>query len=106
MADDGDPMKVGQRRLILAEDMLHVPGLSLDGRVGQSVVYLARQIIGLSLATEKYGAKFFGNGARPAGILTLPNKLEDKAIENLRRSWAEAHGGENSRNGQMPHRRR
>ena len=94
-ATESVDIQLGKRRLILAEDMIHVPGLSLDGRVGQSTVYLARQIIGLALATEKYGAKFFGNGARPAGILTLPNKLEDKAIETLRRSWAEAHGGEN-----------
>jgi len=88
-------MNVGLRRLVLAENMLHVPGLSLDGRLGQSTVWLARQAFGLALATEKYGAKFFGNGARPAGILTLPSKLEDKAIDTLRRSWAEAHGGEN-----------
>lgn len=88
-------LNVGTKRLVLAENMLHVPGLSLDGRLGQSTVWLARQAFGLALATEKYGAKFFGNGARPAGILTLPNKLEDKAIETLRRSWAEAHGGEN-----------
>jgi HK97 family phage portal protein len=87
--------RTAKRRLILAEDMIHVPGLSLDGRVGQSTVWLARQIIGLSLATEKYGAKFFGNGARPAGVLEIPSAMEDKAIENLRRSWAEGHGGEN-----------
>jgi HK97 family phage portal protein len=86
---------IGTPRLVLAEDMLHMPGLSLDGRVGQSTVFLARQIIGLALATEKYGAKFFGNGARPAGILKMPSAMEDTAIENLRRSWAEAHGGEN-----------
>lgn len=94
-SDDNKEMQLGKRRLILAEDMIHVPGLSLDGRLGQSTVYLARQILGLALATEKYGAKFFGNGARPAGILTIPNKMEDRAIETLRRSWAEAHGGEN-----------
>ena len=88
-------LNVGTKRLVLAENMLHVPGLSLDGRLGQSTVWLARQAFGLALATEKYGAKFFGNGARPAGILTLPSKLEDKAIDTLRRSWAEAHGGEN-----------
>ncbi len=88
-------MNTGMRRLVLAENMIHVHGLSLDGRLGQSTVWLARQAFGLALATEKYGAKFFGNGARPAGILTLPNKLEDKAIDTLRRSWAEAHGGEN-----------
>jgi HK97 family phage portal protein len=95
VAENPDTQNVGRRRVIHAEDMLHVPGLSLDGRLGQDVVWLTRQTIGLALATEKYGAKFFGNGARPAGILTMPSKLEDKALENLRRSWAEAHGGEN-----------
>lgn len=93
---ESNDVHFGTRRIVLAEDMLHIPGLSLDGRLGQSTVYLARQIMGLALATEKYGAKFFGNGARPAGILTIPNKLEDIAIQTLQRSWAEAHGGENA----------
>jgi len=75
--------------------MVHLPGLTLDGRVGQSAVWLARQAIGLALATEKYGSKFFGNGAVPGGVLTHPGHLEDKGRENLRRSWAEAQGGEN-----------
>jgi HK97 family phage portal protein len=97
VADNPDKSTyTGKTRLVLAEDMLHVPGLSLDGRLGQSTIWLSRQAIGLALATEKYGAKFFGNGARPAGILEIPNKLEERAIENLRRSWAEAHGGENA----------
>lgn len=93
--EDSLDNKTGLKRLVLCEDMLHIPGLSLDGRMGQSTVWLARQTIGLALATEKYGAKFFGNSARPAGVLELPGTLEPKAIENLRRSWAEAHGGEN-----------
>lgn len=88
--------KYGERRLILAEDMLHIPGLSLDGRVGQDVVILARQAIGLALATEKYGAKFFGNGAIPQGLLGVPGDMNDVQWEVLRRSWAESHGGENS----------
>lgn len=85
-----------QRRIVLAEDMLHIPGLSLDGRLGQGIVYLAREAMGLALATEKYGGKFFGNGARPAGILTLPGTMDDVALENARRSWTEAYGGENA----------
>lgn len=93
--DFNDNLSLGMRRLVLAENMLHTPGLSLDGRLGQGPVYLARQIIGLSLATEKYAAKFFGNGARPLGILEYPAKMDDVALENLRRSWSEAHGGEN-----------
>jgi HK97 family phage portal protein len=93
---ENDSIQIGMRRLVLAEDMIHVPGLSLDGRLGQSTVYLARQVIGLSLAAEKYAAKFFGNGARPAGVLEFPSTMQAKAIENVRRSWAEAHGGENA----------
>jgi HK97 family phage portal protein len=92
--DDVSP-DTGIRRLILAEDMLHVPGLSLDGRIGQSVAWTCRQVFGLALASEKYAAKFFGNGARPAGVLSIPGTLDKPAEENLRRSWAEAHGGEN-----------
>jgi HK97 family phage portal protein len=87
--------KLAPKRIVLAEDMLHIPGLSLDGRLGQGTVQLAREVVGLALATEKYNAKFFANDARPSGILTTPGKLAEKAIETLKRSWSEAHGGEN-----------
>lgn len=95
--------KFGTRRIVLAEDMLHIPGLSLDGRVGQDVIILARQAVGLSLATEKYAAKFFGNGAIPTGLLTAPGDMSEIQWETLRRSWNESHGGENShRTGVLP----
>ena len=51
---------------------------------------------GLALATEKYSSKFFANNARPAGILSTPGVLADKAKETLKRSWSEGHGGENA----------
>jgi HK97 family phage portal protein len=95
MEQDNDNQNYGYRRLVLAEDMMHFPGLSLDGRIGQDVVILARQAIGLALATEKYGAKFFGNGAIPHGILGVPGDMSDVQWEVLKRSWAESHGGEN-----------
>jgi len=82
-------------RFIPAEDMLHVPGLAFDGRIGQSVVWLARQTIGLALATEKFGAKYFANFARPGGILTAP-LMAPEAREKAKQSWMEAQGGENA----------
>lgn len=83
-------------RIIPAEDMLHVPGISFDGRLGQSTVWLARQTLGLALATEKFGAKYFANFARPGGILNLPMQMAPEAKEQAKRSWMEAQGGENS----------
>lgn len=82
-------------RGILPADMCHYPGLALDGRLGQSVVELARNAIGLALATEKFGGKFFGNGALGYGIFKLPGKLPPEQFENFKREVQEAWGGEN-----------
>lgn len=98
--DDQDQSEVGAKRsperIVPAEDMLHVPGLTFDGRLGQSVVWLARQTLGLALATEKFGAKYFSNFARPGGLLKLPMNLRPEDKEQAKRSWMEAQGGENS----------
>lgn len=83
-------------RIIPMEDMLHVPGISFDGRLGQSAVWLARQTLGLALATEKFGAKYFANFARPGGLLKMPMNLKPEDKEQAKRSWMEAQGGENS----------
>jgi HK97 family phage portal protein len=93
--DGASESKAGSPRWIPGEDVLHVPGMSFDGRLGQSVVWLARQTLGLALVTEKYGAKYFGNYARPGGILEVPQtRPEDR--EQVKRSWMEAQGGENA----------
>lgn len=75
------------------EDILHVPGLSLDGVGGVSVLSYARETIGLALATEQYGAKLFGQGARPSGTLTHPGKLTPEGATRLRDSWSTAYSG-------------
>jgi HK97 family phage portal protein len=85
----------GDERIIPKEDMLHVPGISFDGRIGQSVVWLVRQVLGLALATEKFGAKYFANFARPSGILSGP-AMAGPAKDQAKNSWLEAQGGENS----------
>jgi len=71
----------------------HIPGLGFDGLVGYPPITLAREAIGLSLATEEFGARFFGNGAAPGGVLEHPAKLSKEAQENLRKSWNEMHSG-------------
>lgn len=75
-----------------AADVLHLRGLGGDGIVGWSPIRLARESIGLGLAAQAYGARFFGSDGRPGGVLEYPGKLTDKAFENLRRGWEERHG--------------
>jgi HK97 family phage portal protein len=82
-------------RGILPADMLHMPGLALDGRLGQDVVQLARNAFGLALATEKFGGKFFGNGAVGYGIFEFPGTLAPEDLTKWRQELNEAWGGEN-----------
>lgn len=96
MTDVDAEFHPASERTIAADDMVHIKGMTLDGQVAQSTIQLSRQAVGLSLATEKYGAKYFGNGARPGGVITHPGTLDGKARETLKRSWAEAQGGENA----------
>ena len=72
------------------EDVLHIPGLGFDGIMGYSPIALEKNAIGLGIAAEEYGSKFFQNGARPSGILTHPNTVKDPAA--LRASWNAAYG--------------
>lgn len=79
--------------LLPADRVLHIRGLGFDGIMGYSPIALARQAVGLGLATEKFGSSFFGNGARPGGVLEHPGKLGLNAYKNLRDTLEQRHGG-------------
>jgi HK97 family phage portal protein len=83
----------GKDVTIPAEDMLHVPGLGFDGTVGYSPVRMARESIGLGIATERFGGAFFGNGATFGGVLTHPGRLGEVAQKQLRESVNARHQG-------------
>jgi HK97 family phage portal protein len=76
-----------------AANVIHIPGPGWDGRVGYSPARLARESLGSVIATERFGAAFFGNGARLSGSLTHPGKLSPGAFKNLKESFDERHTG-------------
>jgi HK97 family phage portal protein len=78
-----------------AYEILHIPGLSFDGLVGLSPIQYAAQAIGLALATERFGAQFFGNGAAPTLALEHPGTVKDP--KRLRENFRAAYGGRNNR---------
>ncbi|MGN0115030.1 MAG: phage portal protein [Acutalibacteraceae bacterium] len=77
-------------------DVLHIPGLGFDGLVGYSPIAMAKNAIGMSIACEEYGAKFFANGATPGGILEHPGTVKDP--QRVRDSWNSAFGGSSNSN--------
>ena len=91
--DEAPTMKVSTV-ILKPSDVLHVPGLGFDGLVGYSPIAMAKNAIGLAIATEEYGAKFFANGATPGGLLEYPGTVKDP--DRVRESWNKGFNGGNS----------
>ena len=81
------------QRVLQEHQMLHIPGFGFDGLKGLSPIGLARQAIGLGLAAEEFGARFFGNGTNLGGVVKHPGKLSETAAKNLRASINETYSG-------------
>ena len=91
--EDAPTMK-GTTVNLLPSDVLHIPGLGFDGLVGYSPIAMAKNAIGMAIACEEYGAKFFANGAAPGGVLEHPGTLKDP--QRIRESWQSTYGGTNN----------
>ena len=81
----------GTTVILPPSQVLHIPGLGFDGLVGYSPIAMAKNTIGMTMACEEYGAKFFANGASPGGVLDHPGTVKDP--ERIRTSWQAAFGG-------------
>jgi len=87
----------GKKRKVAKKDMFHIPGFGFDGVFGMSMISLAREAIGLGLATENFGSTFFGNGTHPSGVMEMDGTLGDnkadfiKALKNGFAGLGKAH---------------
>lgn len=89
--------KNGETQTFPAESILHIQGPSWDGVAGMEVVKLAREAIGLAMATEEAHARLHSNAARPGGLLSVDGTLKDDQFKALRK-WIEDNytGGSNT----------
>ena len=94
-SDDAPTVKGSTVRLA-PTDVLHIPGLGFDGLVGYSPIAMAKNAIGMAIACEEYGAKFFANGAAPSGVLEHPGTIKDPS--RVRESWQSTFGGSSNAN--------
>ena len=88
-----DEAKLSRDNIVILQpsDVLHIPGLGFDGLVGYSPIAMAKNAVGMAIACEEYGAKFFANGATPGGILEHPGIVKDPA--KVRESWNAVYQG-------------
>ncbi len=81
--------------ILEAANTLHIPGLGFDGEQGYSVIHQARESIGLGLATERFGATFFGNGSTFGGVISWPQGVSatDQAVKSFKEMIESRHTG-------------
>ena len=93
---DDAPMLKGSTVYLDSSEVLHIPGLGFDGLVSYSPIAMEKNAIGMAIACEEYGAKFFANGAAPGGVLEHPGTIKDP--QRVRESWQSTFGGSGNAN--------
>lgn len=88
-ASDGTKIYEGDRgeHVWTDHEILHIPGFGYDGVCGVSPVRLAREGLGLALAAEEFGGRFFGSGSLMSGILQTEQRLTKDQADALKARW-------------------
>jgi HK97 family phage portal protein len=73
--------------------MLHLKDRSDDGVIGKSRLARARETFGTAIATERYAASTFRNGAALSGVLSHPDAIGEDASQRLRTSFEQTYSG-------------
>lgn len=87
----------GRESVLPRGEVWHLRGLSSDGLLGMSPIEIARESVGMALAAQDYGARFFANDAKPTGgWIEFPGSFKDaEAKKVFRESYQQAQSGAN-----------
>ena len=74
----------------------HLKGPSWSGWEGIDALEMAREAVGLAIATEASQAKLHEGGVRPSGVYSVEGTLSPEQYKALRKFLAENYAGENT----------
>jgi len=80
------------------QEILHIRAMSLGGLQGLSIATQIRDAIGLGMAAEDFGARYFSNGLHPGGILVSDGNLSAESLDRIRVEKESILGGGGTRN--------
>lgn len=73
----------GTMRTFTADQIWHLRGPTINGYEGLDVLYLARDAIGLAMATEEAVGQLHKNGVRNSGVYSVEGSLNERQHEDL-----------------------
>lgn len=91
--DDGSPTLYVDGRTVPYQ-VVHIPGLMLPGAdVGFSPLEAARQSIGVGMATQEHGARFFNQGLNLGGVIQYEQEVPPERLRAIAQTVARRHSG-------------
>ena len=82
---------------MLSEDeIIHIPYVSIDGKIGKAPLEVARENAGNLQAITKFEGGFYKNGAMTTGVLETPSILNQEAKAKIKSEWSKLYGGVNN----------
>lgn len=87
----------GTQQVFPDEAIWHVRGRSWNSWMGLETIHLAREALGLAIATEESHARMHDKGVRPSGVLSVEGTLDEAQFLKWRK-WVDAYyaGRENA----------
>ncbi len=80
-------------RVWSARDVLHIPGLTYDGRFGINPLHYSADVVGAVAATDEYASRFFNESTNLGGIISMHQELTPEEAVRLRQEWDAFHKG-------------
>lgn len=89
-----DPIYRVLGEVVPSPDMIHMRRFTMPGDPwGLSPIRQAAQAIGIALAANEYGYRFFKESANPTGVLSTDQSLDEETIKRQQQTWISSHQG-------------
>lgn len=76
-------------RIVAAEDIMHIPAFSIDGKLGVSPVVYGANVFGAAIATDRASMETFDSSLRSPGIVTMDMLFKPGQREEIRKHVAD-----------------
>ena len=76
-----------------SEEIVHYKMFTTSGLWGKSPIQVAKENIGLGLAAEKFGAKFFHRGGNLKAVIEAEGHMSDLEFVEWKRRWEQFYSG-------------
>lgn len=86
----------GKQRTLEEDDVFHVPGFTLYGRFGMSVIKYGTEVMGSALAANQAASSTFKNGLMPTTYFKMEGTVKKEQRTEFRESMKEVSGALNA----------